>query len=41
MNIKEVIKENATLADNYISKALPAADEDFKIIFDAVRYSAE
>ena len=41
MNIKEVIKENAILADNYISKALPAADEDFKIIFDAVRYSAE
>ena len=41
MNIKEIIKENALLADNYISGALPVADDDFKIIFDAVRYSAE
>ena len=41
MNIKELIKENAKLADNYIASALPVKDDDFSVIFDAVRYSAE
>ncbi len=41
MNIKELIKENAKLADNYIANSLPDKDDDFAVIFDAVRYSAE
>lgn len=41
MNIKELIKENAKLADDYIVNVLPVKDDDFAVIFDSVRYSAE
>lgn len=41
MNIKDIIKENAKLTDDYIVGALPKHDTDYGIIFDAVRYSAE
>lgn len=41
MNIKELIKQNAVLADEYILNSLPTADSDYPVIFDAVKYSAE
>lgn len=41
MNVKEIIKSNAELTDKYISSILPKADEEYPVIFDSVRYSAE
>ena len=41
MNVKEFIKANAQLTDKYISDILPKADEEYPVIFESVRYSAE
>ncbi len=41
MSIKEILKSNAELMDEYIISALPAPDSDYPVIFDAVKYSAE
>ncbi len=41
MSIKNIIKTNAELADNYIKNVLPKSDNDYPIIFESVRYSAE